>query len=460
MSGKRKVSDLQTALEAFGRRARGLTAENLASFPGVLEALFDEDALADPDERLRLAGQVRETIVRVTEGCRLAQDRQVGNALFAISEELHDLGVLRRVKQVHLASRTYYDRRDILLPRIVRELRNEFNGSESSAANVALSARARKAAQLLYRYAQPTLICVDAYDLCAKYAYALHVVPSAAFHTFKGVTPDSHSWLRPFSFRDHYFSHPEQHVDQHWTYGEDDVDAHLAPYGRTSESDSGLRDYAYYHKYLRALLRDPSGRDYVRESVPSDRWPAIQSESPLMPDEVDRLLSVQAKTYPDTAEAFVTNLRQDDEGSALHAKWIQLLSAALHGHTYPHRASWLHRRALSGDLLRLCISLQQLFPEETLSDVRSRFRGVVLDVMADGLYEAGAPFIASRIGDRITFTEDASMLYRDILKWQAVRYSRRRLEDGEAVWIDDPPDEGITLAAGLYVQGKLTKPLE
>lgn len=175
---------------------------------------------------------------------------------------------------------------------------------------------------------------------------------------------------------------------------------------------------------------------------PSPEW--LAGAGTVTPAEIDKLLSVQAETYPDTAEVYVTNLRRDDEGRTLHAEWLDILSAPVHGRPYHPRIGPFGRETLSEDLLHLCIAMQHLFPEETVDDVESSFQSMVVHVMAGGLHECGAPFIASSDpSGRVMFTQDASLLYRDILKRQPVRYSRRRLEDGEAVWIADPPSRPV-----------------
>ena len=463
MSGKRKVSDLQAAVESFARCARGLTTENLESLPGILEALFDDDALADPDERLRLAERVRETIVRIIEDCRDATDRHVGNVLFAIEDDLHNMSVTDRLthmkgeKKVDLFP-LYYPRRKRLLPRVVGGLRKEFSSGALPVSDVVLSAKAQQAARQLYRYAQPVLVCIDAYSLCVWFGFAVHAVHHAALAVFRDLTRDSHSWLQAFSFRDHFFSHPEQHADQRWTFGQKDVDAHLAPYSSASESDSALRNYAYFHRYLRALLRDRTGRDYLRESLPSDRWQAVQAGRPFAPGWVDKLLSVLAESNPDTDEVFVANLCQDDEGSDLHAKWLELLSAPSHTRAerrdeYAHLPTDQNRSEVAHDLLQLCIALQYLFPDETLRNAGGRFGSTVLQVMVNGLYECGAPFAGpGSEGRRVVFTQDAAALYRDIIGRQPGRYSQSREDEGP-VWFDDPPDDYFVIVPPGVIRG-------
>lgn len=302
----------------------------------------------------------------------------------------------------------------------------------------------------LYRYAQRTLVCVDVYDLCVDYANALYGVREAALHTFEGVTPDTHSWLMPFSYRDHFFSHPEQHIDQRWTYRKRDVDAHLAPYGQTPESDLALWDYANFHRYLRVLWQQRTGRDYLPEILPSHRWQALQTGCRFELREIDELLSALGEDYGDTPEVFVSSLSRDDQRRTLHTKWLELLGAAVHGERdakYKELPTWLDRRALSRDLLHACIALQSIFPDETLPDVGGRFTTTLLLVLISGLNECGAPFVASRSPGIVTLTDDGEMLFRDVLARQATRYAVSG-NDGGAAWFDDPPRGPVTPQKG------------
>ena len=340
---------------------------------------------------------------------------------------------------------------DVLEPKILRTIawqlvQRTLGTSAPLSAAESLSPESLQAARHVYRHAQRTLVCVDAFDLCVSFAYVLHAAPSATLPGFAGVTPDSHLWIRQFSYRDHVVAHPERHDSERETYGDEDVDAHLVAYGRSRESDSGLTAFACYHEHLRALLRDPAGHDFILETAPSVQWDAVRSGIPLTSDDIDTLMAVRALTNRrDTASDYVTNLLSAHGGRTTHAKWLELLCAPVpnEGDTSAPQAGWLERKRLSKDLLALCTTMQHLFPDETLSDVSSNFEDTVSHVLSAGLRECGAPVlqtVATKPGQGyVTFTADALQLYHDILARQPLRYSHRSLEAGDTVWTADPP---------------------
>jgi len=288
---------------------------------------------------------------------------------------------------------------------------------------------------------------VDVYSLCAYYAYPLYAVRDAAWHTFEGVTPDSHSWLMPFSYKDHLLSHPEEHAGERWTYRikgrwtlrSNDVDAHLAHYGRTPESDRALWDYASFHRYLKILQQQRAGNDYLLEILPSHRWQDLQTRRPFERCEVDELLSALGEDHADTPEVFVSSLIRTEQGRVLHTKWLEFLSAAMHGERdpkYKGLPTWRDRRVLSSDLLQACSTLQGIFPDETLPHAGARFETTLLLVLINGLRECGAPFVASRTPEMVTLTEDGEALLHDVRALEPSRYSESG--EGSAVWFDDP----------------------
>ena len=423
MSGKRKVNDLQTALELFARHANGLTAENLEIFPGILEALFDEDALADPGERLRLAERVLQTIVGAINDCKLARDRHVGNALFAIDEDLHDKGVLTRVNEVHVAHRTYYDRRKVLLSRVARELRKEFSRREIPVSGVVLSPEAHRAARQLYRYAQQALVLVEAFGLCTDYAVKLLVAFAEARVAQADPEDLPHGWLAK--------------------YGNKGEDVRLVPASRTDESDQGLWALAYVYRYLRRLLQDRAGRVYVRESLPPESWESIQLRPAFAPDETDKMLSVLEEGQLDSPKVFVNDLCKDSQGGAIHEHWLKLLAAQSVAPSGDEFAA-LAREETVRDLLMLCIALQDVFPEETLLAPGEDFESTVPSIIYQVAEELGASV------DGGGETAAVSALWDAILKYSPPRYV---VEEGgqnrEQVWNDRPSIPGVW--AGLPV---------
>src|SRR5680860_202843 len=99
MPGRRQKSQLHAELESFRRRARRLTADRLKECPGVLAALFGEEALVDADEKQILAERVERAILEIIAGINHRDDRRIAEVVFAAKPEYYDLTVTQRLRE-------------------------------------------------------------------------------------------------------------------------------------------------------------------------------------------------------------------------------------------------------------------------------------------------------------------------------------------------------------------------
>jgi|GEM_PF-4776967 len=407
VSGKQEVSQLHEALAIFGRRGRGLTAARLQSYPSVLVALFGEDALVDAGERQILAERTESALLGIIAGIGDATDRRIAEAVFAAKSEFYDLNVARRQGYIEAVDgvairELYKTRRARIVEDVAAALQGVFGAQKTVDHGVLLSPEARRAARQLYRYAQQALVRVEAFELCGRYAQRLQAAFSKARRVQVDLKNIPHGWL--------------------WKYSDDGQTVRLIPTSRSYQSDEGLWALAYHYRYLRMLLRDHTGRDYLRENLPSETWESVQLRPTFRPDEIDKMLSVLAESQIDSADVFVDNLCQDSQGLAINEEWRILLALP--------RVSIVAR-----DLLLPCISLQRVFPEETLVAPGSYFDSVVRSIIWRGVEELGARLSSLEGEDFVGQCE----LVRDVLKYAPPMYEQ--YEDGERlrehVWSDE-----------------------
>jgi hypothetical protein len=376
---KPEVSPLHKQLDSFGRRGRRLTAARLKRCPGVLVALFGQEALADADAEQILAERVERAILAIIAGINDERDRRIAEAVFCAKPEFYGLNVDARQRKIKdmgggdLRER-YKTQRARIVSDVADALQRMCGAQKAADRDALLSPEARRAARQLYRYAQHALVRVEAYNLCIRFAHGLR----GNFRRARAANVDpkhlAHGWLAE--------------------HGKGDDSFRLAPNTRSMESDPALWALAYCYRYLRTLLRDPTGRDYLRENLPLECWRSIQLGAPFQSAEVDKMLSVLAESQIDEDYAFVDNLCQDDQGRSIHEKWLVLLTtetsqAENWGKSADARQLTAgDREQLIFDLLMLCIALQNVFPPEALISPEENSRLAIGMIIDRGLTES------------------------------------------------------------------------
>jgi hypothetical protein len=389
--GKREVSPLHAELESFGRRARRLTADRLQDqkFLGVLVALFGQEALVDADQRQILAERVERAILAIIAGINDREDRRIAEIVFAAKPEFYDLNVTeRQSKSEELGGpirELFKTRRARIVGDVTFALKRTFNSQTTTSYDVALSQQARPTARQLYRYAQQALICIEAFDLCQKYATRLETIFARARAAQVDVRDARHAWLVK--------------------YLKDGERVRLVSRSRDSWSDRGIWALAYFHRYLRALLQDHTGRDYLRETLPVRCWDDIHLTAVLLPNEVDTLLSVLEEHQIETAGDFVDNLCEDAQGRSAHEHWLEYISNGI-------LITPASRQVVQ--LLKLCVSLQHIFPDETVDPP-----GIDFEIAVEAIITQGAEEMwATHSGD----TSDISGLINEAFDYKPPRY--------------------------------------
>lgn len=290
-----------------------------------------------------------------------------------------------------------------------------------------LSPGARRTARQVYRYAQQALVRVEAYGFCNTFAFTLWL----GFHNARsqGVDPKPmpHGWLAEYCTGGERF--------------------HFTSSSRSPDSDLALWALAYCHRYLRVLLQDGTGHDYLRDNLSAGCWRRIQVGIAFQPEEIERTLSVLAEAPVDDACTFVDSLCQDSQGRSIHEEWLRTLCSQKFRQDNPDKryANWdltdgyWHSDAVGFDLLNLCILLQHAFPKDTLVWRGDESLIVILELIRRGLREIGLP-------DGHDSFRKVSDLGYDLASRRPPRYPWG--EAGQVLWSDELPDPKLWTIPG------------
>ncbi|MHB1371336.1 MAG: hypothetical protein ACYCW7_14205 [Pseudomonadaceae bacterium] len=426
------VSKLRAAVNSYGRNAKGLDAARLHRCPDIPIALFGAKRWNDATQQQELAREIVEALRRIIDGLRDEDDRQIAEVILAANEEFFDTNVrYRRLKAARVypvwKDDLFRTRRKAIVTQLTAALWDELRPSRSSALEerAPLSPKARRAARQLYRYAQEALVRIDAFSLCEDFAWQVRTHIDEACREGKELEDIRHGWLG--LFRDENGG----------------LRFRLVPILRNPDGDLALRAYAYCRRYLSALLAADTGRDCLREGLGETSWLAVQVRDPFAPPEVEKMLAVLASTQVDTASEFVDGLCRDDQGQIIYDKWLKLLGT-------PTWRPWMgseimlvmeqvakDRYSLLGCLLDLCIYLQDLFPEETLTSRSWRHGCEVSRVLRSGICESLGTDDDSLFGLVEGAARKLSALERDLMDSRPCRYLDAR--DGMRAWNHDSP---------------------
>ena len=242
-----------------------------------------------------------------------------------------------------------------------------------------------RAAGQLYRYAQQTSLCIEAYEACSRCEEA--------------AEGDDHRVLR------------------------------VVPARRTIYSDESLWMFVHCVEYLREMKTDPAARKYLREHVSIHWW-----ETGFLTFGQEggaRLQQALAEDESDSPRAFVELLNRNPAGAAISEEWLAVLTGHwLDRSRHPEADDFplrMDRCGLLDDLMELCVALQYLFPEETLSTGEAflGYHAVVFGLATWGRADEGVPFPEQH--------QKGIKLVRDALDNPPKRYASRSQEE-KVVW--------------------------
>ena len=423
MSSGQQSEQLHAALNNFGRRERQLSAANLEHHRDVLTALFGAASLEDVSEERLAAQRVEHAIRQIIESYADGAERRAAEVVFASQPEFHGLYVGQRIAVVEanqndraFTADQYPRLRKRVVANMTTALPHALAYEDGGAHETLLSPVAKRAARQLYRYAQPTLVALEAFNDCVRFESELR----SRFSDARGATVDliyiDHGWLGE--------------------YGKPGEDFRLVPVDYGFESDEALWAFAYYNKYRRALLGDPTGRDYLRENLAKDQWLDVQRGAPFPAADIEVLESALVTAEIDEATAYVVALCQDDTGRAVNKKWMELLTTNVYELGRAEQAEeWRptsgDRSTLIWDLLGLCIALQGVFPKDTLMPDED-YTLAVGSIVSHGLWALDIPMC-----DEALNREDK--LAEDIASRRPARYVFR--DEDEPTWTDELPEQ-------------------
>lgn len=422
----RDVENMQLyiALATFGSSERQLDADHLEHHKDVLVALFGESILEDPSRRRAAAEQVEQRMLQIIGDIPDVARKRAAEVVFASDTLFHNRYVYWRItavvnsKEDRAFEETQYKHlREWVLRHMETELPRLLAAAERIPDGQLMSEQAKRAARQLYRYAQPTLVALEAFNDCVRFESELR----SRFSDARGATVDliyiDHGWLGE--------------------YGKPGEDFRLVPVDYGFESDEALWAFAYYNKYRRALLGDPTGRDYLRENLAKDQWLDVQRGAPFPAADIEVLESALVTAEIDEATAYVVALCQDDTGRAVNKKWMELLTTDVYELGRAEQAEeWRptsgDRSRLIWDLLGLCIALQGVFPKDTLLMPDEDYTLAVGSIVSQGVWALDIPMC-----DEALNREDK--LAEDIASRRPARYVLR--DEDEPIWTDERPEQ-------------------
>lgn len=370
--------NLQAALSTFGRRERQLSAANVAHHGQLLDALFSEAELRDPDRKRALAIRVENAIREVIGAYADTPQKRAAEVVFAADPQMYGLDVQERLAVVETSDRAFtpsqYSRlRKKVIEHMVAALPYALSlveGDEGDEDDGPLSSRARRYARQLYRYAQQPLVLIEAYNDCVRFEHELASRFDLA-RALVDVAKTSYGW---------------------WAkYGNPGEDYRFVPLSHTPKTDEAIWRLAYCERYRKALLSEPTGRAHLRENLPANVWVAIQYPLVFPEDYVDVLGSALGSLEIDSSSNFSAELESSDMGRGLKEGWLKFLACRWAQverqemrERYPIRTD---KEGLALKLLYLCVLLQDLFPEDTLGDREYRFNQALWDCVEWGVLE-------------------------------------------------------------------------
>jgi len=334
MAKKEHESPLHAALDDFGAAEKQLSVARLEHQEKILIALFGEEVMRDPRRCRSEAQRVERAIRAIIADIADPVDRRVAQAVFASEEEFYGEIVEQRKIWVNKNDKGFDDnqyrkRRPEVIKDVAAALPRAL-AVDGDVFDPTPSPRARRAAKLLFPYVQEALLCVEIYDAC---------VLSADIH---GVRDAFHKAT------------------------------HVVLASRNVSSDLGLWALAHCHKYLTALERERSGRDFLGEDLLSIKlmWPT-RLKTVFRDSQVDEIELALLEAESDKPVPFVDQLLRKHTGEIIYDRWLGLLSVSELDPCGSQSNQFLptryDREQLNRHLLELCVRLQGLFPGDIWS---------------------------------------------------------------------------------------------
>ena len=419
MSSEEQNSELYKALNSCGRRERQLSASNLDHHRDILIALFGQAALKQEHERRIKAQLVEDTMREIIESYADGAERRAAEVVFASQPEFYGLNVNQRIAVVetkdHSFSRDQYARlRKRVVTNMASALPYALASKDDSTNEKVLASSVQRVASQLYRYAQPALAILEAFNDCIRFEEKLstnYKSPEVFIVEIK-----RYDWL--------------------FQFGEPGKDFRLVPTDANIYSMKALWTFVYYQRFLRELLNDQEGRDYLRGKLPIDIWVEIQKYSPFTKAEIDLMETTLDTAEVDEAFAYFETLSKDDSKKAVCKKWLTML--ANNDNMQVYRKPVIERKAYPNSrddliwaILGLCMILQNDFPKETLTNSYTNYYKLAVFMnVSQGLIESNV----YKDDDDRNHTSITNLI-NDILSRRPSRY---RTPPGDVqVWCDD-----------------------
>lgn len=347
----RNLGSLEQELLSFGVRGRELSAARLKALPELLYVLYGRDNIADSDAELAAADHVAATMSGFIESLRDPTEKRVAQAIWASTPDFQGRSIEVRqhtLRNFGVGPTLYRELRKRLTHELADELRRSLSPSDEHSPRL-LPATVPKVRQL-YRYAQESLLFVEAYDTMARAARQLE--PGR-------LTTEL-------------------------------VLANIG--GRTTYSELSLWAHAMCLHFFRAVVAEPDGRDFLKMGLPPAWW-VMKLGLPFGDSDQDLIEKALAETE-DAGDFFVA-LRELEEERGIVKRWFELLGNPFRG-TSEHDLGSDDREDVRTRLVVLCQFLESVFPSDTrpVLEVLQRYDAILfhlldpVPVIAEGVEDA------------------------------------------------------------------------
>lgn len=315
----RNLGSLEQELLSFGVRGRELSAARLKALPELLCVLYGQENLADAEAELAAADHVAAMMSGFIESLRDPTEKRVAQAIWAGTPDFQGKSIEVRqhlLRGFGVGPTLYRELRKRLTNDLADELRRSLSPPDERTPR--LSPSTVPMARQLYRYAQESLLFVEAYDTMAIAAQQLELSRTTTELVLANIG------------------------------------------GRTTYSELSLWSHAMCLHFFRALVAEPDGRAFLRTGLPTAWW-VMKLSLPF--GESDQAVIEQALAETEDATEFFVALRELEADRGVVRRWFALLGNPSRGSSDFDLGSD-DREDVRTRLVALCQFFESVFPSD------------------------------------------------------------------------------------------------
>lgn len=315
----RSLGSLEQELLSFGVRGRQLSPARLQALPELLYVLYGQETLADPDAESAAASHVAATMSGYIDSLQDPTEKRVAQAIWGSTVDFQGKSMEFRqhaLRKFGVGPTLYRELRRRLAHSLADELRRSLLPPDEHSPRLSPDTVAKT--RQLYRYAQESLLFLEAYDRMASAARQLEAGRSTTELVLASIG------------------------------------------GHTTYSELSLWAHAMCLHFFHAVVAETDGRGLLRLGLPPAWW-VMKLSWPF--SDSDRALIEQALADSEDAHEFFVSLRELEDEAGIVKRWFQLLGNPSGG-TNDLDLGSDDREDVRTRLVVLCQFLESVFPLE------------------------------------------------------------------------------------------------